>query len=88
MADPNSSGRERRLRQGVVHSWQQGFDKEREATRDEDLQREEIPKGNRYRLGERDEPRREPSGTIRWLEEKGTSSVKGSGLLRVVSNHF
>ena len=59
MAGPDSSTRQRRLLQGMIYSWQQDFDREREAMRDEDLQREEIHKGNRYLLEERDAPRLE-----------------------------
>ena len=46
--------RERRLLQGMIHSWQQELEREREAMRDEDLQREENPKRNRYPLQELD----------------------------------
>ena len=56
MAGPDSSMRERRLLQGMIHSWQQELDRERQAMRDKDLQREEIPKENRYLLEERDAP--------------------------------
>ena len=46
--------------------------------KDEDLQREEIHKGNRYLLEERDAPRLELSVTICLLEGKRTSSVTQS----------
>ena len=46
--------------------------------RDEDLQREENPKRNRYLLEEQDAPRLELSVTIRLLEGKKTSSRTGS----------
>ena len=71
MTGPVSSMRERSPLQGMIHSWQQELDREREALRDEDLQREEIPKGNRYLLEERDATRLELSATIRLLEGKG-----------------
>ena len=48
MAGPNSSAREKRLLQGMIQTWQQEIDKEREAMSNEDIQREENPKGNRY----------------------------------------
>ena len=48
MAGPDRNPREKRLPQGMIHTWQQELDKEREAMRDGDIQKEENPKGNRY----------------------------------------
>ena len=78
MAGPDSSAREKRLLQGMIHTWQQELDKEREAMRDEDIQREENLKGNRYLLEEQGAPRMEMAVTIRLLEGKRTAPVTGS----------
>ena len=100
MAGPDRSVRERRLLQGMIHSLQQEIDKEREAMKDEDLQREEKFKGNRYLLEKQGAPRLEVSVTIRLLEGKRTSPVTGSrscppiargvggGLQRIARDHF
>ena len=59
-------------------SWQQELDKEREAPRDGDIQKEENPKGNRYPLEEQGVPRMEMAVTIRLLRGKIIALGTGS----------
>ena len=78
IAGPGSSMRERSLLQGVLHSWQQELDREREARKDKDLQRKDIPEENRHLREEQDAQMLELSVTIHMLEGRRTSSRTGN----------